>query len=49
VTTAGSATVQADPGEAWAGLLPAGGGPVPATFDEMTGDWILVEAGVRHA
>jgi hypothetical protein len=44
VTTAGSATVQADPGEAWAGLLPAGGGPVPATLDEMTGDWILVEA-----
>jgi len=49
VTTAGAATVQADPGEAWAGLLPAAGGPVPATFDEMTGDWILVEAGLRHS
>jgi len=45
VTTVGSATVQADPGEAWAGLLPAGGGPAPATPDEMTGDWILVQAG----
>jgi 3-hydroxybutyryl-CoA dehydrogenase len=44
LTTAGSATVQADPGEAWAGLLPAGGGPASATLDEMTGDWILVQA-----
>ena len=41
VTTAGSATVEADPGEAWAGLLPAGGVAVSATFDEMTGEWIL--------
>jgi len=49
VTTTGTATMQADSGEAWAGLLPAGGGPVSATFDEMTGDWILVEAGLRHA
>ncbi len=48
VTTAGSATVQADPGEAWAGLLPAGGGPAHATFDELTGDWILAEAGSSH-
>ena len=48
VTTTGSAAVQADPGEAWAGLLPAGGSPVPATLDEMTGDWILVDAGLSH-
>ena len=48
VTTAGSATVQADPGEAWAGSLPAGGGPVHATFDEPTGDWSLAEAGSSH-
>jgi 3-hydroxybutyryl-CoA dehydrogenase len=44
VTTAGSATVQAGRGEAWAGLLPAGGSPLPATFDEITGDWILVQS-----
>lgn len=41
VTTAGSATVEADPDEAWAGLLPAGGASLSATFDEMTGDWVL--------
>jgi acetoacetate decarboxylase len=41
VTTAGSATVEAGPEEAWAGLLPAAGASVRATFDEMTGDWIL--------
>jgi len=44
VTTAGSATVEADAGEKWAGLLPAGGGPLPATFDELTGSWFLVQA-----
>ncbi len=49
ITTAGLATVHADPGEAWSGLLPPGGAPVPATLDEMTGDWILVEAGLAHA
>jgi Acetoacetate decarboxylase (ADC) len=41
VTTAGSAIVQADPGEAWAGLLPADGVPISVTLDEMTGEWIL--------
>ena len=46
--TVGSATLRADPGETWAGLLPAGGGPVSATFDEMTGDWILADAGTSN-
>jgi hypothetical protein len=42
VTTSGTATVAADPSEAWAGLLPAGGS-VWAMLQEMTGDdWILV-------
>ena len=48
VTTAGTATVHADPGEAWAGLLPAGGVPLPATFDELSGDWILRQAGLSY-
>jgi len=42
VTTSGSATVAADPGESWAGLLPAGGVATWARFEEMTGDWVLV-------
>lgn len=41
VTTTGSAIIEADPGEAWAGLLPAGGIATYATFDEMTGEWTL--------
>jgi len=41
-TTSGSATVAADPGESWAGLLPAGGVATWARFEEMTGDWVLV-------
>lgn len=41
VSIAGVADVHADPGEAWAGLLPAGGASLPATLDELTGDWIL--------
>jgi hypothetical protein len=41
VTTSGSATVAADPGESWAGLLPAGGVAAWASLEEMTGDWIL--------
>jgi len=48
VTTAGAATVQADPGEAWAGLLPAGGAPLAATFDALSGDWILVQSGLSY-
>ena len=44
VSTAGTATIQAEPGEKWAGLLPPGGGPLPATFDEVAGDWILLQA-----
>ncbi|MFH1475217.1 MAG: acetoacetate decarboxylase family protein, partial [Chloroflexota bacterium] len=48
VTTAGAATVQADPGEAWAGLLPAGEAPLAATFDELSGDWILVQARLSY-
>jgi 3-hydroxybutyryl-CoA dehydrogenase len=48
VTTAGTATVQADPGEAWAGLLPPGGSPLAATFDELSGDWILRQAGLSY-
>ena len=46
VTIAGAATIHGDPGEAWVGLLPAGGGPFAATFDELTGDWILAQAKV---
>ncbi|MEW6060081.1 MAG: acetoacetate decarboxylase family protein [Actinomycetota bacterium] len=41
VTRAGSATVRADPGEPWAALLPTGGASSWATFDEMSGDWVL--------
>ena len=48
VTTAGSAVVHADSGEAWAKLLPAGGAPLPATFDELTGDWILVQSRLSY-
>jgi 3-hydroxybutyryl-CoA dehydrogenase len=48
VTTAGAARVQADPGEGWAGLLPAGEGPLAATFDELSGDWILRQSGLSY-
>jgi 3-hydroxybutyryl-CoA dehydrogenase len=48
VTTAGAATVHADPGEAWAGLLPAGGLPLAATFDELWGDWTLVQTRLSY-
>jgi hypothetical protein len=48
VTTAGAARVQADPGEAWAGLLPAGEGPLAATFDELSGDWILRQSELSY-
>ena len=41
VTVSGTATVAADAGESWAGLLPAAG-TAPAMLQEMTGDWILV-------
>ena len=42
VTGYGTATIAADAGEPWAGLLPAGG-MAPAMLQEMTGDdWILV-------
>jgi hypothetical protein len=41
VITAGSATIEADPGEAWAGLLPPGGVAASATLDELTGEWVL--------
>jgi hypothetical protein len=41
VSTAGSATVEADPGEAWGGLLPPGGAAASATLDELTGEWVL--------
>jgi acetoacetate decarboxylase len=40
-TTSGSATVRADPDEAWAGLLPPGGASSWATFEESAGDWVL--------
>ncbi len=43
VSTAGTATIQADPGETWAGLLPLGGGLLAATFDELSGHWILLQ------
>ena len=48
VTTAGAASVQADPGEAWAGLVPAGGAPLGATFDELSGDWVLVQSMLSY-
>jgi len=41
VTTSGSATVRADAGEPWAGLLGPVGSDVWASFDEVTGDWWL--------
>jgi len=40
-STVGSATIEADPGEAWAGLLPPGGVAASATLDELTGEWVL--------
>jgi len=42
VTTSGSTTVEVDPGEPWAGLLPPGDGAHWGTLEEKTGDWILV-------
>ena len=48
VTTAGTATIRADPGEAWAALLPAGEGPLAATFDELSGDWILRQSELSY-
>jgi hypothetical protein len=42
VTTSGSASIEADLGESWAGLLPAGGVATWASLEEMTGDWVLV-------
>ena len=48
VSTAGAASVQADPGEAWAGLLPAGVAPLAATFDELSGDWVLVQSMLSY-
>ena len=41
VTTSGSATVRADAGEPWAGLLGPEGGTVWASFEEVTGNWWL--------
>jgi hypothetical protein len=41
VTTSGTATVEADAGESWAGLLPAKGSAVWGQLQEMTGDWVL--------
>ena len=41
VTTPGSATVSADAGEPWAGLLGPAGSAVWGSFDEVTGDWSL--------
>jgi hypothetical protein len=40
-STAGTATVEADPGQSWAGLVPTGDVAASATFDEMTGEWVL--------
>lgn len=40
VTVSGTATIAADAGEPWTGLLPAGG-TAPAMLQEMTGDWVL--------
>jgi acetoacetate decarboxylase len=44
VTTAGTITIEADPGEAWAGLLPEAGTAVWGSLDEMTGEWVLTGA-----
>ena len=41
VTTSGSATVKADAGEPWAGLLNPEGSTVSAVFQELTGDSVL--------
>jgi hypothetical protein len=41
VTTPGSASVSADPGEPWAGLLGPAGTAVWGSFDEVTGNWWL--------
>jgi len=41
VTTPGSATVKADAGEPWAGLLNPDGSTIWAVFEEITGDSIL--------
>jgi hypothetical protein len=41
VLTVGSATVRADAGEPWAGLLDPAGSAVSGTFDEVTGNWWL--------
>ena len=41
VTTPGSATVSADAGEPWAGLLGPAGTAVWGSFDEVTGNWWL--------
>ena len=41
VTTSGSATVKADAGEPWAGLLDPEGATIWATFEEVTGYWWL--------
>jgi hypothetical protein len=41
VTTSGSATVKADAGEPWAGLLDPEGGTAWASFEEVTGYWWL--------
>jgi hypothetical protein len=41
VTISGSATVKADAGEPWAGLLGPEGGTAWASFEEVTGYWWL--------
>jgi len=41
MTTPGSATVRADAGDPWAGLLGPAASAVWASFDEVTGDWWL--------
>jgi len=40
-TTSGSATVKADPGEPWAGLLNPDGSTLSAVLQEITGDSVL--------
>jgi Acetoacetate decarboxylase (ADC) len=41
ITTSGTATIEADAGEPWAGLLPAKGTAVWGQLQQMTGDWVL--------
>jgi hypothetical protein len=41
VTTSGTATIEADANDPWAGLLPAAGTAVWGQLQEMTGDWVL--------